>query len=313
MEKKVLVAVDNSEYCQNILRYLCRLFSKQSGIRFHLLSIVPCYLGQAGREWLDQQDLMAIVDSATRKKFQAYTLHMHKVKGKFMECGFQEDQLETEVRLSKEGIAAEIVHEAQKGLHDAIVVGKKDLSLLEKMVAGSTSAEILKKNDGLPVWIVNGKTESQKSLVPVDCTPHTLDAVDHLAFILKENPHAEITLFHSCSLFSSEYVSPKKEFYEKWGRDWCDEHLQGDADGHFHFHAPEQILKEAGFPLEHVHRLQTDAGIEPGQQIAHHVKHDTFGTIVMGRRHKDISKGIFKGVSDRVLANVKDVAVWIIG
>ena len=47
--------------------------------------------------------------------------------------------------------------------------------------------------------------------------------------------------------------------------------------------------------------------------IVHHVKHDGFGTIIMGRRHKDVSKGIFQGVSDRVLANVADVAIWIVG
>lgn len=313
MEKKVLVAVDTSEYCKNIQQYFCTMFARQPEIRCKLLSIVPCYVGQASRDWLDQQDLMATIDSATRKKISACKEHIKKTKEKFLKCGFQESQIETEVRLSKEAVVADIIHEAKKGQYDAIVIGKKDLSALEKMIAGSVSAEVLKKNNGLPVWIVNGKIKSQKILVPVDCTPHTLDAVDHLAFILKDNPHAEVMLFHSCSLLASEYIAPKEQFYEKWGKEWCDEHLQEEEDNHFHFHAPEQILKEAGFPSERVHRMKTEKGIEPGQQIVHHVKHDNYGTIVMGRRHKDVSKGIFKGVSDRVLANVKDVAVWIIG
>ena len=54
------------------------------------------------------------------------------------------------------------------------------------------------------------------------------------------------------------------------------------------------------------------AGIEPAQVIVREVKKGSYGTIVMGRR-LDKEKNIFKGVSDRVLANVHDVALWIVG
>ena len=114
-------------------------------------------------------------------------------------------------------------------------------------------------------------------------------------------------------MLAREEISPKEQFYEKWGQEWSDKHLQGDDDGHFHFSAPEQIFKDAGISPARIHRLNSKSGIEPGQMIVHHVKHDGYGTIVMGRRHKDVNKGIFQGVSDRVLANVTDVAIWIVG
>jgi hypothetical protein len=42
------------------------------------------------------------------------------------------------------------------------------------------------------------------------------------------------------------------------------------------------------------------------------IKKHSYSTIVMGRRlAKD--KNIFKGVTDRVLANVHDVALWVVG
>ncbi|MBU0728944.1 MAG: universal stress protein [Proteobacteria bacterium] len=313
MNPNILVAIDSSNYYQNILHYLQLLLLKQPAIQFKLLSIVPCHMSLAGKEWLDQQELMSVIDASTRKKFNECTNHLHYVKQKFLESGFREEQLETEVRLSKAGIAADLVNEEQKKMYDAVVIGKKDLSVIERMIVGSTSTDVLIKNHGLPVWIINGTVQSPRILVPVDCTAHTLNAVDHLAFILKDNPVAEITLFHSRSLFASEYITPSEQLYDKWGKDWCDKHLQGEKEGHFHFSAAEQILKEAGFPLERVTRLETHEGIEPGQQIVKHVKHDKFGTIVMGRRHKDVGKGIFQGVSDRVLANVSDVAIWILG
>ncbi|MEN8142553.1 MAG: universal stress protein [Thermodesulfobacteriota bacterium] len=313
MERKILVAVDPSRYSQHIVSYLCELFAQQPEIKFHLLSIVSHSTSQAAKDWLDQKDMLSSIDNATRKRFLAGKSHLEKAQRKILEGGFSEDQIEISVRLSRISIVADIMQEAKAGLYDALIIGKKDLGRLEKMIAGSVSTEILTKNDGLPVWVISGQVKSQKIFFPVDCSPHTLNAADHLAFMVRDNPEVEITLFHSCSMLASEKITPKEHFYKKWGQEWCDEHLKGDDDGHFHFSAPEQILKEAGFSPDRLHRLKSKSGIEPGQMIVHHVKHDDYGTIIMGRRHKDVSKGIFQGVSDRVLANVSDVAIWIIG
>ena len=313
MERSILVAIDSSWYSSKILNYLCTLFVGQPQLAIHLITIIPCQTSEAGRDWLDPLELASTIDKPTRDKLQTGKLRMRDAQKKLLSNGFHDEQIFTEVRLSGAGVVAEIIRETHQGMYDALVIGKKDLSMLEKMVTGSISGEILRKNKGLPVWLVSGDIESHRFLVPVDCSPHSLDAVDHLSFILKDNPRAEITLFHSGSLLAAEEITPIENFYEKWGKEWCDKHLQGDEEGHFHFLATEQILREAGFPMEKVRRLDTKTGIEPGQQITYHVKKDDYGTIVMGRRAQDVSKGLFKGVSDRVLANVTDVSIWIVG
>ncbi len=311
--RKILVAVENTVYYRKIPQYLRSLFSGQHDVVFYFHTVVHHYGSQASAELLDPQDILATLGNTERKKFSGCKTYLRELKEEFVKHGFAENQIETEVSISSSGVANQIIHTAIHGKFDAIVMGKKNLGLLEKVVLGSISSNILAQNDRIPVWVVNGNIQSDKVLVPVDCSPHTLDATDHLGFILKNNPVVDITLFHSCSMLAQEKIYPKDLFYEKWGKEWVDQHLQGDADGHFHFHAPEQILREHGFPMERVHRLQTDSGIEPGQQIVRLVKHEGYGTVVMGRRHKDISKGIFQGVSDRVLANVSDVALWVVG
>ena len=313
MERSILVGVDSSAYSTKILHYLGSLFAGQPQFTMHLLTVVPCRVGEAGRDWLDQQELKATLDPPTRDRWRACLHHMESVRKKLVSLGMAEEQVTWDVRLSGAGAAAEILGEARRGLYDALVIGKKDLSMVEKMISGSISGEILRRNQGLPVWLVSGEVESSRFFVPVDCTPHSLDAVDHLAFILHDNPRAELTLFHSGALLAAEAIAPREAFYEKWGKEWCDEHLRGDEKGHFHFQAAEQILREAGFPMERVQRLDTKIGIEPAQQIVQHVMGEDYGTIVMGRRGQDVNKGIFKGVSDRVLANVKDVAIWVVG
>ncbi len=312
-EKKVLVALENSPYSKNILNYICDLFAGQRKIGFHLVGVVPCHVSELSRDWLTQEELLSSVDKATHKRYVEYKHFLADKKNDLVADGFEESQISAGVLLSKSGKVGDILYEAHGGHYDALIIGKKDLSRLEKMIVGSFSTEVLKRNWGLPTWIVSGSASSRKVLVPVDCSPHTLNAVDHLAFMLKDNPHAEITLFHSCSLLAREHIKPREAFYDKWGKDWCDKHLKGEEDGHFHFHASEQILIDAGFPMERIFRLETQKGIEPGQQIVHHIRRDGYGTIVMGRRGKDVKKGIFRGVSDRVLANVKNVAICILG
>lgn len=227
-------------------------------------------------------------------------------------AGFKDELIVGEVVFSYGSVSIPLLHHAQTGGYDAMVLAKRDLSLLEKMISGSISSELLRKNHAIPLWLVSGNPRTGNFLVPVDCSEHTLRAVDHLGFILRGDPAVEITLFHSCSLLAAEHITPREKFHERWGRKWCDQHLKGDADGHFHFPAAEQILKESGIPANHIHRLLLDTGIEPAQVIVREVKKRAYGTIVMGRR-LDKEKNLFKGVSDRVLANVNDVALWIVG
>jgi nucleotide-binding universal stress UspA family protein len=315
MERKILIGIDDTNYYMNILHYVSANFQNQPEVKFHLHGIVPCQKSDASREWLDEQELLNVVDPATRKKLVRMKHHLLDAKAQFNRCGFSEQDITTEAHLSKAGIVTDLIHEAQSKNYDAIVIGKRDLGVLGKMIQGSFSADMLTRNHTIPLWVINGASKSHNFFVPVDCSPRTLSAVDHLGFILKGNPMAEILLFHSASMLATEELVPKEKFYEKWGKEWCDEHLKGEESeaGHFHFHAPEQLLREAGFPMERVHRLKSEKGIEPAQMIVHHVKDGEYGTIVMGRRGKDVSKGLFRGVSDRVLANVENIAVWILG
>jgi nucleotide-binding universal stress UspA family protein len=51
----------------------------------------------------------------------------------------------------------------------------------------------------------------------------------------------------------------------------------------------------------------------PSRQIVRQAIIDDFGTIVMGRRSKEISKGVFGSVTEKVLAMSVNTAIWIVG
>lgn len=311
MQKKILSAVDGSHYSTNSLQYLGQLFKGEAGIHVHLLSLVPASsAGPAARDWLTEKELLNSVSPATRAALTARQRYMEQAVDTLKRAGIAAEQVSHEVRLSHGSVADDILHAAREGGYDALLIGRRGIGKLEELIMGSISATILDKSHGIPLWIIDGQVDSRKFLVPVDGTCHSLKAVDHLAFILAGNPAAQVTIFSSQALLAEQPVIDPAEFHAIWGKKWCDEHLLRPDSL---FHTPKQLLKENGFPEERISWLQTSKGIDPSRQILRQALIDDFGTIVMGRRGPEIDKGIFRGVSDRVLLMAEQVAIWIVG
>jgi nucleotide-binding universal stress UspA family protein len=311
MLKKILIAVDGSPYSTHSLRYLGQLFQQLPEIHFHLLSLVPASsAGSAAKDWLTEAELLNTVSPATRNLLATQKKYMLQATDTLKRLGIAEEQVHTSVRLSPRSVAQDIIHEARQGKYDALLIGRRGIGKLEKMIMGSVSATILEKCHDVPLWIIDGQVNSRKFLVPVDGTCHSLKAIDHLAFILAGNPYAEVTLFYSKALLGSHPKIEPKDFYAVWGETWCEEHLRREDSL---FHAPKQLLLDSGFPEERIFLKETFMGIDPSRQILRQALIDDFGTIVMGRRGEEASKGLFRGVSDRVLHMAEEVAIWIIG
>jgi len=311
MLKKILIAVDGSPYSTHSLRYLGQLFQQLPEIHFHLLSFVPASsAGPAAKDWLTETELLNTVSPSTQKLLVAQKKYMLQATDTLKRLGIAEKQVHTSVRLAQRSVAQDIIHEARQGKYDALLIGRRGIGKLEEMIMGSVSATILEKCHDVPLWIIDGQVNSRKFLVPVDGTCHSLKAIDHLGFILAGNPYAEVTLFYSKALLGSHPKIEPKDFYTLWGEPWCEEHLRREDSL---FHAPKQLLVDSGFPGERIFWKETFMGIDPSRQILRQALIDDFGTIVMGRRGEEASKGIFRSVSDRVLLMAEEVAIWIIG
>ncbi len=309
MERKLLVTVDGSVYSANTLRYLSRLFQDLDEVFFHLLCVVPCTISAAGRDWLDDLDLLSSLSPGSRKQYAAAKRYMNEAVLQLGRRGIEPQQVTTQIQLARTGVANDILALASQGLYDALIIGRRGLTRLEEMVMGSVSDQILKKCNNLPVWVVDGQVNSRKFLLPVDGSFHSLKAADHLGFILKHNPYAEVTLFHSRAMFSRKQTPDPEQCRQLFGNA-CDFLLDNRPDSHFH--GPEQLLLNSGFPADRIHRLTTDKGVHPSRQIIRQALIDGFGTIVMGRRSGKEKKGFLGSVSAKVMAMAEDVSVWIV-
>jgi nucleotide-binding universal stress UspA family protein len=310
MEKKLLIALDASIYSSNTLHYLEQLFAQLDDIRLHLLTVITCNPSEAASEWLDELELMSTLSNEEQKRCVTAKKFLHKAVERLRRNGIAPEQVTTEVKISTTNPAAEVLNIARNGMFDALVIGRRGVSKLEELIMGSVSSTMFEKCHDVPVWIIDGIVDSRKFLVPVDGSHFTLNAVDHLCFLLKDNPYAEVTLFHSSSMFAQKQDLSMGYCNRLLSQEWCQEY--GHADD-LYFLAPRQMLINSGFPPGRIHRLETKKGMYPSRQIVRQALLDDFGTIVMGRRDKEIVKGVFGSVTEKVVAMSVNTAVWVVG
>ena len=310
MEKKLLIAVDGSIYSSNTMHYLERLFAGLKDIRLHLFCVITCIPTQTPKGWLDELDMIGLLSPDEQKRYAAAKRFLHNAVDRLERNGIRRDNITTEIKISTSSPAAEVLAAARKGLFDAIVLGRRGVSKLEELIMGSVSSTMFEKCHDVPIWIVDGNVDSHKFLVPVDGSRFALRAVDHLCYILKDNPYAEVSLFHSNAMFAQTQELSQDFCSSFLPEDWCRAH---SSDPDFYFLAPRQMLINSGFPPERLHRLETKKGLYPSRQIVRQALIDGFGTIVMGRRDKEIVKGVFGSVTEKVVAMSVDTAVWIVG
>ncbi len=310
MERKILVAVDGSTYSDNTLHYLGSLFGALPEMKVHLFTVVPCPILPTGKEWLGEMELMNALPPDTQRRLRSARTYMKTATKLLGHLGIAAERISSEVRLARREVAQDILDEGRQGLYDAIVIGRRGLTKLEEMVMGSISATLFERSHDVPLWIIDGRVDSHRVLVPTVGSLNSLLAVDHMAHILGGARDCHITLFHSTAKLSTIRPVEPQELYDRWGREWCEEHLSRPDSL---FHAPRQILVESGIPAENIQWLHTSKGIEAARQILRQALIDDYGTIVIGRRSEDVNKGIFRGVSDRVVLMADKVAIWIVG
>ncbi len=307
MKKKVLVAVDGSVYSSNSLDYLIRLFRKNQDFSVDLLATVSTTGDE--QNWMAEVDPQRTESTAVQQRKARAGKYLKDARLRLVRNGFPEKNITTFVHASGEGTANSIYHFAEKNLYDSILIGRRGVGRVGEMLLGSVSAELLKQCHKVPIWIIDGNVTSNRFLLAVHPALCSLIAVEHLAFILQDNPKAEIYIYHSIAFFGSPPPAEKEEFYSGWGKEWCKEHLDMET---CLYKAHTQVLLENGISKNQIVQLPPHRDIHASHDLLRQGKKHQCGTIVIGRRDR-VDKGLIGGVSDRITQNAQNMAVWLIG
>jgi nucleotide-binding universal stress UspA family protein len=317
MEKKLLIAVDGSHAAELAVDYVGlmegAMIRELRVTLFHVMS--PLSPDLARRAEADPLAFRQVAELRERNLGQAHQA-LESAQRILLRHGLGEDQVELKAHPRVADTARDILFEAEQGLYDAVVLGRRGLSKTQELFLGSVTNQVVQHADRLPVWVVGGRIASLKVLCAVDGSEGSLKAVDHLAFMLGGNPECRVTLLHVgaalatfCPVdFSRRAGEPAPQAPEDAQVNEGDEDVCMDG-----FYARAlAVLKEGGLEEDQVEVWQRPGRLGVAGAIMDEIRAGDFGTVVLGRRGQN--RSFFLGhVSDRVLGKGGEVAVWVVG
>ena len=307
MKKQILIVIDTSVASSLALEYIGNLFADRRDVHFQLAHC-PHTTCDLLPEPEDQRNSL-LPEHQDAKAVEQARMELERAKLKLTVLGVDEERITTYFRQTTSTVQT-VLHLAEKELVDAIVIARRGSGIVSELLLGSISSSLFKSCHATPLWVIDGAVKSKNFLVPVDGTPPSLMAIDHLAHIFAGRSDLRIHLFHARGFLSPPPVCRPEDFYERWGKDWCDTNLSGNG---CMFTGPTELLTEAGIPKECIITLPEPTTIEESTAIISSAHKTGCGTIVLGRRGVNEKKKRFGGISRRTILQTEDLALWVIG
>jgi nucleotide-binding universal stress UspA family protein len=309
MEKKIMIAVDDSRHSKNAVRYAAGIHEVLKEMSLTLMHVQPTISQYLLDEVKSKPLAYAELEKVNRKNAETAQVILDKYKTQLVTAGIAEKNIQLKTQPRWLGVAKDILQASMAGQFDALIIGRRGLSGLQDIFIGSVSANIVNNSMDTPIWLVDEKGPSQDIMVAVDGSENSFKAVDHLAFIIGGNTDLKISFFH---------VTPRlRDFcpvdFEESDSESLEEIIrQGDQQciDQFFFHAKNR-LNEAGIQKNQISFKASDGAFRVGKAVLDEYRQGNFGTLVVGRR--GMNKKYFTGSVSRYLINqFSDGALWVV-
>jgi nucleotide-binding universal stress UspA family protein len=309
MERKLLLAVDDSLHSKDAVRYAGRMMGADQEVHFDLLNVQPAISDFLVEEAKRKVEARRQLDKLLAKNAAHSQETLAQLCKTLEGVGIDAARIAVHTAPRSLGIAKDILDYALERRYDAIVLGRRGASGLKDVFFGSVSNTVIQQSRVLPVWLVDGNIEPERILVPVDGSVSAIRAVDHLAFMLAGRRDCRLTFFHVqpklrqfCAIdFEDAEAQPLEEMVAS-GDDICIDNFYGKA---------RHKLAEFDIGEDQV-EIKTRTGLGSiGGMILEEMGRGGYSTMVMGRR--GTSRSYFMGsVTQYILGKSQKVAVWIV-
>jgi nucleotide-binding universal stress UspA family protein len=183
LQKHLLLTVSEDASALYGAQFVSGFFTRKEDIAFTLLFIAPRTEAQPRI-------------SFSREEEATCNLAMEKTMLKLSNAGFLQENVQCKVQKRTSSAAKDIIQEGNRGLYDAIVLGRRGISRFEELIGDSVSIQALEGGRQVPVWICRRPEEGRRNvLVCIDGSEDALRAADHAGYILSGQDHG-VTLLH---------------------------------------------------------------------------------------------------------------------
>jgi nucleotide-binding universal stress UspA family protein len=156
MAQKILLAIDDSENAIRAVEFVANTFTADS--RITLFNVVQdtatmCEMNspELTPYFTSQQSSFCLLEE---KKKELVTEALQKSKTILLDAGFEENNITIKAELKKDGVARDIIKEAQSD-YNIIVMGKRGITGIKDFLLGSISQKVFNLAKDISVLFVN--------------------------------------------------------------------------------------------------------------------------------------------------------------
>ncbi len=309
MNRHVLLTTDGSPYAKKAIDYLATAFSGRKDFEITVLSVAlapPSYLMRPvpGLSEIEREEKL---EKLQAENFARANRYVEEAIEHLRQRGFPPERLHTKVTFQRGDIATTIIHEARAGKFDATVAGRRGLGRLSSAWMGSVTQKLVEYGKNLPVWVVDGEKWNKRFLVAVDLGEAGFKVLDHVSFVLAEDPEVQIELLYVLgALFPQEFEENLEDIQKVLIK-------KEEEEAAAFFEEARKMFAE-GFSADQIKVKIKTSPFGAAGAIIEEAREGNFGTVVVGRRGRGGFKELLLGsVSSKVLFGLNDRTVWVVG
>lgn len=308
MGKKILLAVDDSVYSKEAVKYAARIASATENITYTLFNVKPL-VSQILIEGAEADpEAKAQINTLVRRNTEAARRVVDNLKDLMVGEGIRENRIQSVTESTHLGVAKDILNRAEEGLYDAILMARRGLTPSRDFFIGTIAAKLMEHALKIPVWIVDGETISMKFLLAVDGSENSQRAVDYLIDMLGANPDLKLTLFHVLPHLS-HYYSVDFERENPHLQEVLQHEDKRRMEGFYEKLYPR--LETAGLRKSQIEIKSSIRSYDISTAILGEAKMGHYGTVVIGRRGE--REAFFTGrIAMRLVQKVSNQALWVV-
>ena len=289
MEKHLLLTVSEQLGTIYSVRFAGHFFSNKKDLKLTLLYIAPRPVAVWEEEGIhDSTPQIEKQAKLYEKKGQAA---LEAARKELLKVGFDTKQIHTKLQIRKFSKVMDILQEGEKGLYDAVVLGPRGLSWLERAFDESVSRSLLEKKANFPIWTCRKpELERKNVLLCVDGSDPAKRVADHVGFMLAEERSHGVTLF----------LVRKKGAAQRKGEDTI-------------VASSKEVLTLNGYPEDMINTKRVEAS-DVAKSILKEAERGRFAVVAMGRTGTGrgrIMKLFTGSVSDTLFHKLEGAALWI--